>query len=58
MKPVRRLIKTELPLPPRGPARLVVVAVLVLGGVAALAMTTLFGVYLLESLRAAGKGAG
>jgi len=50
----RRLFKTELALPPRGPARVATVLALVVGGAAALAMTLLFGVFLLETFRAAG----
>jgi hypothetical protein len=47
----RRLIKTELELPPPGPRRLAVLAGLVLGGTVAVLMFAVFGAFLIETLR-------
>ncbi len=47
----RRLIKTELELPPPGPRRLAVIAGLVLGGTVAVLMFAVFGAFLVETLR-------
>jgi hypothetical protein len=46
----RRLIKTELALPPSGLGRVAVIAGLVLGGAVAVLMFVVFGAFLLETV--------
>jgi hypothetical protein len=47
----RRLIKTELALPPSGLGRAAVIAGLVLGGTVAVLMFAVFGAFVVETLR-------
>jgi hypothetical protein len=47
----RRLIKTELALPPSGLGRVAVIAGLVLGGAVAVLMFAVFGAFVVETLR-------
>jgi hypothetical protein len=47
----RRLIKTELVLPPPGLQRALVLAGLVVGGIVALAMVALVTVFIVETIR-------
>jgi len=47
----RRLIKTELALPPSGLGRVAVLAGLVLGGTVAILMFAVFGAFLIETFR-------
>jgi hypothetical protein len=51
----RRLIKTELALPPTALGRVAVLAGLVVGGAVAILMVAVFGAFLLETFR---RGAG
>jgi hypothetical protein len=51
MRPVRRLIKTELALPPSPAGRAAVIAALFVGGTVALAMVSLFLAFLVETFR-------
>jgi uncharacterized protein involved in exopolysaccharide biosynthesis len=47
----RRIIKTELVLPPSGPQRALVLAGLVVGGIVAVAMVALVTVFIVETIR-------
>ena len=51
MQPARRLVKTELVLPPSPAGKLAVIGGLVVGGVVALAMVALVSVFLFETFR-------
>ena len=51
MRPVRRLVKTELVLPESLAGKVAVIGGLILGGVVALAMVSLVSVFLFETLR-------
>ncbi len=51
MRSARRLIKTELVLPPSKAGRAAVIGGLVVGGTVALAMGLLVGIFLLETFR-------
>ena len=51
----RRLIKTELALPPSGLGRVAVIAGLVVGGCVAVLMCAVFGAFLVETLRGLGR---
>ena len=54
MRPVRRLIKTEMFLPASPAARAVVIGGLVLGGTVAVMMVALFTAFLIETIRTTG----
>ncbi len=54
MRPARRFIKTEIVLPESALGRAAVIGGLVVGGTVAMAMVTLFAVFVLETLRAHG----
>jgi len=56
VKARRRLIKTEIELPGAGPGRVLVVLALVVGGAVAMAMATLFGLFVVETLRGVARG--
>jgi hypothetical protein len=47
----RRIIKTELVLPPPGPQRVVVLLGLFIGGFVAVAMVALVSVFIFETIR-------
>jgi LPS O-antigen subunit length determinant protein (WzzB/FepE family) len=53
VRPVRRIVKTELALPRSGPARTLVIAGLVVGGTVAVVMVALFTAFLFETIRSA-----
>ncbi len=54
MRPVRRLIKTEIVLPESPVGRAAVIGGLVVGGTVAVMMVALFTAFLFETIRAAG----
>lgn len=54
MRPVRRLIKTEVFLPQSPAARAAVIGGLVVGGTVAVMMVALFTAFLFETIRASG----
>jgi hypothetical protein len=54
MRPVRRLIKTEVVLPASLLGRAAVIGGLVVGGTVAVAMVALFTAFVLETIRTSG----